>query len=291
MSEGCKYPGCTWVGESRPYARKRDMPSVTAISGAYDDGKARSFGWAASLIAATTAIHEPEKWADLGTEGCTHDIHVDPGLCPACKFVRSEFDRQWNAKATLGNHLHHGALSWTQSEEFDEDDTTEPYMNALAGFFTDHSPEWIEVERTVLYDNPKSQAYRGQFDWIATIECPVCSVGTRCKWLGDWKSGNYYPASQTLQLSAYRHAQHMTIWEGKVEKIDKPVPVVRHAGVVLLGGDGNYQLVELPANGDAFGTFQRMRDAYTWHQQMKRWDREHPLPLHTSTAEEPEVAA
>jgi hypothetical protein len=259
----------------RPYSGKRDLPSVSAISECYDDGKSRAMAWAASLIATTMAVHEPEKWEGLSREGCEHNKER---LCPACRFMRSEFDRQWDLTKHKGTHVHHLVQSWIHGEDVEVDAECEPQMDAAEAFFTDCEPRWIETERTVLYDSPKSSGYRGTFDWIAEINCPVCKPGTRCKWLGDWKGGKYYPTSQTLQLSAYRSAQHLTRWEDKKEIIEGPVPAVAHAGVVLLGGDGRYTLQELPANNDTFAVFLRLRDAWRWHKDMRRWEREHPLP-------------
>jgi len=261
---------------SRPYAGKRDYPSATTIAGAYDDGKSRSFAWAASLITATAAVHHPDQWEGLGVDGCNEE---KDGLCPACRWLRSEFDRRWNAKANLGSHIHHLLLSWAQGDEIDVDAASEPHIDAAEKFLLDAEPTWIEVERTVLYDSPRSHGYRGQLDWIAEINCPVCPPGARCKWLGDWKSGRFYPTSQTLQMAAYRYARHLTRWEGKDEITEGPVPTVAHAGVCLLGADGTYQLIELPANGDAHSTFLRMRDAWGWHKQMTKWERERVLPL------------
>lgn len=276
---GCKYPNCQWDGDNRPHGHKRDMPTVTAISGAYDDGKSRSCGWAASLIAATTAVHEPERWADLGTEDCTH---TKDGLCPACLFIRSEFDRVWNAKAELGSHVHHMALSWALGEEVEEDDTTAPYMDALAAFYQDCQPEWVELERTILYDEPKSHSYRGMFDAIADITV----YGERLRWLLDFKTGSFYPASQTLQLSAYKSAKWLTHWENKTEIKDKPMIPVQKTGVILLAGDGTYRLAELPATGDAFGTFLRLRDTWSWHKTIATWIKEHPEAITTNHIEE-----
>lgn len=269
---------------SRPYAGKRDFPSATTIAGSYDDGKSRSFAWSASLIAATTAVHHPDTWSGLGAEGCNEE---KDGLCPACRYLRSEFDRRWNAKAALGTHIHHLLLSWSEGVEIDVDDASEPYIDAAEKFLLDAEPAWVEVERTVLYDSPRSHGYRGQLDWIAEINCPVCPPGSRCKWLGDWKSGGFYPKSQTLQLSAYRCAQHLTDWQGRDEIKEGPVPAVAHAGVCLLGDDGNYQLIELPANGDAHAVFLRLRDAWGWHKQMTKWERERVLPpeAHTENGE------
>lgn len=284
----CPYPGCTNAGQHRPYARQ-GLPSASTIAELIDDGKARSFAWSASLIAAVTAVHRSDDWDGLigvmtdkaAGNGHTECTHTKDGLCKACAFLRSEFDRQWKVKANLGTHIHHEALAYAQGHDVTQDAVTEPYFDALERFYVDHNPEWVELERTVLYDKPRSHAYRGQFDGIGIIDCPTCpavdGVPPRCRWLVDYKTGGFYPTSQTLQLSGYRYAQHLTVWEGRTETVTGPMPAVAHAGVLLLGDDGRFDLVDLPANGDAHATFLRLRDVWGWARQMEKWAKENPL--------------
>ncbi len=258
----------------RPYAAvrgKNALPSVSAISGMLDDGKSDTMPWASSLIAASTAVHSPQLWAHLDAADCTGD---KDGLCAACRFLRYQFKVVWDAKRDFGSHIHHLALSWANGDDVEVDSVSEPYMDALERFYADCEPEWIEKERTVLYDKPWSHGYRGQFDGIAWLN----RNGERERFLCDVKTGRYYPTEQTLQLAGYRYAQHLTTWENGTEHIDGPVPSVAYAAVVLLGDDGRYRLVELPANGDAHGAFLRLRDGWGFAKQMKRWAKEHPLP-------------
>jgi hypothetical protein len=266
VSAFCKY--CAAEVDHRPYAYKRDMPSVTGVLSMLDAGKSRAFGWAAAMIAATTAIHEPERWADLGTDGCTHD---KDGLCPACRFVRSEFDRQWTAKADLGTHVHHCALSWATGEDVDADDVTSGFLDGLEKFYVEHNPEWVELERTVRYDREISHAYRGQFDGI----CDIDVAGERRRMLIDIKTGRYSPHTQALQLAAYRYAS-LTRWDDKTETVEGKVPTVAGCAVLLLSADGTYRLIELPAAGDEHSTFLRLRDIWGWNKTMDRWARENP---------------
>lgn len=278
MSDGGFCPICDKYIGKRPYAGHKDKPSSSTVAGMWDDGKAGGMSWAASLLATTVAVHEPDRWSHLSTDKCGHTKDT---ICPACRMVRAEFQKIWDHKRDRGTHCHHLIEERIRGEVIDIDEESAPYLEAGQQFCVDAEPDWIEIERTVLYAEPVSHSYRGTFDWIATINCPSCPEGTRCKWMGDWKTGSYKPAEQALQMSAYRYAQHLTRWENGKENIEGPVPQVRHTGVVLLDGDGRYQLIELPANGDAFGTFLRMRDVWGWHKQMKKWEREHPLPLHT----------
>ena len=204
-------------------------PSASTIAGLLDDGKSTSFPWSAAGIAATIAVHRPDEWAHLGTSDCTHD---KTGFCPACRYIRSGFSREWGTKADRGGCVHHLALSWARGETPDVPGACDPYMDSVAAFYQHHHPIWIEVERTVRYDRISSHGYFGQFDGIALLDCPSCEPGARCKWLLDWKTGGFYPGEQALQIAAYRYATHLTVWtptEGKRwrcrygDKADPPV--------------------------------------------------------------------
>ena len=199
-ADTCKYPGCGADTGHRPYARKRDAPSASAIAEMLDDGKGRSFAWAASLIAATEAVHNPGAWSGLIDvpsdralkNGRTSCDHTKDGLCKACTYLRSEFDRRWTAKATVGTHIHHLALSWSKGETVDVDEACDGYMDALQDFWEHRQPEWLHLESTVQGVRGGKVAWRGQFDWIARVECPVCpsadnGYSARCVWIGDWK--------------------------------------------------------------------------------------------------------
>lgn len=115
----CPYDGCSFdISGDRPYAYKRDgVPSCSAIAELLDDGKARSFAWSASAIAAALSVHDAGRWASMATEPCDHDAKA---YCDACAFIRSEFDRIWKTKAALGTHVHHLACSWAEGEEVDQ---------------------------------------------------------------------------------------------------------------------------------------------------------------------------
>lgn len=281
MTTLCKYPGCEYDESShRPYARLRDgIPSASTVAECLDTGKARSFGWAASLIAATTAVHDTPRWWNLpthldGNQPCTHvpwvtgeDGRRHPGICRACGFLRSEFDRVWNAKATLGSHIHHMALSWARGEDVAVDDTTEPFMDALEKFHVEHRPEFQYLEQTVRYTDDEGRDYRGQFDFIDQHG------------LWDIKTGSYHPVEQTLQMAGYRYATALTGWEpvprrktprevhvGKMPKVDL-------AGVLMLGADGNYGLIPLPADRAAFEVFLALRDAWSWAKKIQEWEK------------------
>jgi hypothetical protein len=272
MADECPYEGCSYnVGDHRPYARKRDgIPSVTQISSMLDNGKSRSFPWAASGLAATEAVHHSERWYRLSThqangENCTHDA---TGFCVACRYLRSMFDREWKAKANLGTHVHHLALQWARGEECEEDETTKPYLDGLERFYHDHRPEWLFLERTLAglltSEHGGELRWRGSFD--AIVKLPV--VGQA---LIDIKTGGLYPEEQTLQLAGYTMADTITEWrDGKQFDIE-PMPAVDAAGCLFLTGDGDYRLVWLPVDTEAIWAFFNLLLLHRWGQRMSAW--------------------
>lgn len=273
-SDLCGY--CGEVDAQPPYRFLRDgIPSATTISGLLDMGmgKSSSFGWAASLICATTAVHERDRWDALSTESCTHE---KTGLCGACKFLRAEFQMQWDAKANLGSHVHHLALSWAEGQQIETTPDIDPYMDAVASFYEERKPSWVLTERTVR-GQCDGLAYRGKFDGIADIDCPV-EGHDRCRWLLDYKTGRYYPVEQTIQLTGYARAD-LTEWDGKIETTVGPVPRVDHCGVVLLAPSvsedgemvGSYDLHELPVSDETWDLFSRLRFAFDAVKRLEKW--------------------
>lgn len=277
----CDYPGCQWKGNPRPYARIRDgVPSVTTISGLGDDKTGMQ--WAAAMIAATTAIHHHEAYAGLSQANCTEEKE---GLCPTCRFLRSEHDRRWKAKAALGSHVHHLIADLAGGAEITSDEKIDPYLDAWDAFVLDCQPEWLQLEATVLFDTNPDIKYRGTLDLIGNLTVN----GERSTWLIDWKTGRFVPVSQTLQLAALRHANYLTEWQGKTETVIGPVPKVDHCGVVMLGEDGCYELRELPADREAWTAFINLRRAWDRQNRIERWAKDNPEPVSTNAG--PEAAA
>lgn len=290
MSSTCAYPSCQYDDSGhRPYARLRDgLPSASTVAGCLDAGdKARAFSWSAALIAATTAVHETDRWWNLPTHldngrPCAHQPWIDgedgkeSGLCRCCRFIRSEFDRVWRAKANLGSHIHHLALSWAKGENVETDPTTEPYMDALEKFYLEHQPDFHALERTVRYADELGRDYRGQFDFIAYLNYGYNTARTG---LWDIKTGSFHPVEQTLQLAGYRYATWLTDWEypekgSSHEYHTGDMPVVDEAGILMLHDTGEYELIALPADRAAFKVFLGLREDWAWARGIEKWEKE-----------------
>lgn len=290
MARNCKVCGADTSGH-RPYAKRQTgVPSVSTISSLLDDGKSSSFGWAASAIAAEFAVHYPEAlealapatdWTDPATGETGPCDHKAKQYCPRCQHLRRLHSQVWSGKADLGTHVHHLAMSWALGESIDVDPQSESYIDALERFYLNHEPDWARIEVTVLYDEPKSHAYTGQYDADGTITYQ----GERRSVILDIKTGNSYAAEHSLQLAGYRYAQWLTTYDDKGAIASRePMPTFDMAATLILQGDGTYRLVDLPANRTAHGTFLRLRDAWSWLRDMKKWEKDNATPEQDLTA-------
>lgn len=154
------------------------------------------------------------------------------------------YRQEWKAKADLGSRVHGHCEAWLRGEDAEVLPEEHGYIDALEKFFVDRTPQPVEIERVVLND----MGYGGRFDFIAKIG--------RQLWLIDLKTGRKYALEHTCQLSAYRFADGMAIYDdaGALAAIE-PMPPVQHAGCLYLSGDGTYELVEYPADELAFDVF------------------------------------
>lgn len=256
----------------RPYSRKRDgIPSSTAVAGMIDGGKSTGFAWAAAGITAEMAVHRPAEWRGLAVTDCDHRAKR---LCQACRTLRGEFKRQWTAKADLGTHVHHLALSWSRGETIDADPVIDPYLDALARFYDECQPMWHLVEETVQNDEPP---YRGQFDAIAEINLN----GERRRTLLDYKSGSVHLGSMALQLTSYRYARWVTKWEAGAVVDRQPMPAVEATAVLMLRPDGEHRLIEVPSTDRIYAALLRAHADWEFAREMeqkqKAWEKAHDV--------------
>ena len=198
---------------------------------------------------------------------------MEPGLCPACKFLRSQFDWQTREKAALGNHVHHLAASWASGEDVESDEVTDPFLDGLEQWYGTYHPKFVAVEQTVYYQAGIRQ-YVGSFDLLIEHDCTceTASEDFRCLGLYDIKTGiGQWDKEWILQLSAYRYAKSFTRWEKGKQTITGPMPVVAHSGVLWLHDDGRAEIVPVETNAVAHNQFLRLLDLYQWQ---KRVDKE-----------------
>jgi hypothetical protein len=270
----CKYPGCGLDVGARPYARS-GIPSVTTVIGLLNlDERARKFAWNAAEAAAVTGVHRTKDWWELPqtvrNQPCSQDHHVEPGLCKACKFLRSEFDRRWREKAAIGEHIHHLAVSWAKGEDVESDATVDPYLDGLEAWYAEVTPQWTELERTIYYQSA-TREYVGTFDAICELpcDCNIASAWGRCSWLVDLKTGSgQWDLEWSLQLSAYRYAKSRTDWAGGKQKVVGKMPLVAHTGVLWLHDDGRAELVPVQTDAEAFARFLGLVDVFNWHKRL-----------------------
>lgn len=227
-------------------------PSVTGVLGLLNkDGLA----WGAAKETALFAIHHRDEWEHLDAESAYHRL-------------RKHHAGVWSDKAKRGTLVHSLNAEWVAGNEVECPPDCVPYVDALERFWTDLSPTWIEVERSVVYNVPGLE-FGGSFDAVVDI------AGRRT--LLDLKTGKRYPIETTAQLAAYRYAQGMAVYSplGGLESIE-PMPEVDATAVLYLHEDGTYELLEVPGDRASFDAFLALRRVWNWTQAMESWVKKHP---------------
>lgn len=163
--------------------------------------------------------------------------------------------QEWDAKRDLGTRVHDYCASLLAAEAFDYLPSDLSYVNAMEKFIVDHDPEAIEVEQIVV----SHLGYGGRFDMIVDLG-PLGGIG-----LFDVKTGKPYAVEHTLQLSAYRHADGIAVYDeaGMLTGV-RPLPDITRTGCLYLFEDGSYKLEEYPADEVAFESFKALLQAYQW---------------------------
>lgn len=199
--------------------------SVTTISGLMDDGKAMGFAYAATKLA---------------REGL-------------------DFRTEWEARGTRGTRIHGHLDSFLRGESIEEAEDEAGYVDAISAFITDHDPEVIESEFVVLSD---TYGYGGRGDHILR---PRKGEYAGAVILDDLKTGKKHPFEHTLQLSAYRYADGIAVFddEGALTG-QRELPDIDLTMGLYAHDDGTYDLVPYPADAWAHNAFCSLLDAYYW---------------------------
>lgn len=160
---------------------------------------------------------------------------------------------EWNARAERGTRVHGHCESFLRGEDIDCLPSEMGYVDAVELFMVEHVPLVVELEQIAL----SSKGFGGRFDMIVEIEGE--------NWLLDLKTGKKYAVEHTLQLSAYRFADGLAVFdeEGALTSL-RPLPEIDRAGCLYVNEDGTYTLSEYPADLLAFKSFCNLLSVYQW---------------------------
>lgn len=237
---------------------KPTAPSVTGVLGAMFAKPA--LAWGSAKVCANAAVYRRDEWEAMDDEDAYH-------------WLRKLHDGEWKAKAARGTLVHGFAADWVAGKDVECPPDAAPYLDALERFYEERNPEWVEVERSVVYNVPGLE-YGGSYDGVCVVDL---APDRRLPTVIDIKTGGRYPVETTCQLAAYRYAQGMGIYSplGELESVE-PMPEIKAAGVLYLRDDGSYELLEVPADRPAHDAFLSLRRAYGWLQRMNAWDKANP---------------
>jgi hypothetical protein len=231
--------------------------------------------WGAAKETALFAVHHQDEW-----------MHLDPQ--DAADKLRRHHRGVWDDKASRGTIVHDLALQWSQGREVDVPVECDPYMDGLEAFYRENQPQFVEAEQSVIYDENPSLAYGGSFDALIRFGAGPLAGKTM---VVDYKTGQRYPIETTLQLAAYRACKKIGVYDDKGALVDtRPMPVTAGGAVLYLHDTGTYELLEVPANGDAAAMFLRLRAVWSWQAEMERWVKKNPQKR-VGRADEKESAA
>ena len=185
-------------------------------------------------------------------------LGADAGAAVKLTKQGANYREVWAAKRDLGSRVHKHAADWAQGKTVDVLPTDEPYLDAIQAFSQSLRPEWIAVERAVV----SSLGYGGRFDAVAEIG----GVST----LLDFKTGRAWLLELSMQLSAYRFADGMVVYnaEGKAVMVE-PMPHVERCAGLYLDETGTAKLVEVDADEAAFEAFTHQLSVVQWANRMK----------------------
>lgn len=217
----------------------------------------------APSVTAVCGVLDKPGLAPGAVKECAHFLfnHPDEARVPdghalSARLIR-HYKGAWLAKAARGTLVHDVNAAWVEGREADiTDPEALPYVDALERFWTDWQPEWLHVERTVVYDHP-DVGYGGTFDWIARL-CDGRVV------LGDIKTGKAVYPEVRWQLAAYRYAKAMAVYDelGQFTGTE-PMPEVDGCAVLHLKDDGTYRLLDVPVGRQEFDEFLHLRRAWS----------------------------
>jgi hypothetical protein len=174
----------------------------------------------------------------------------------AAKLTREglNYREEWKAAADNGSRRHSICENWLTTGESFCAPEDEGFVDGLEKFWVDHSPEKIECEAIAL---STTHGYGGRFDMVVRL-----SDGRVL--LIDLKTGKRYAAEHTLQLSAYRYADGLGVYENGMLTELRPMPKVDACAALYVASDGTYSLIEYPADDAAFSQFLNLLLAYRW---------------------------
>ena len=173
----------------------------------------------------------------------------------AVKLTRegANYREVWKASGERGTRVHGHLEDWLRGKPTAVLDEDAGPVDALEKFFIDYQPEMLEVEPIVL----SARGYGGRLDTIVRIDGETALI--------DLKTGKPYVAEHSLQLSAYRYADGIAVYdEAGVLTGLRPLPDIDWCGCLYVHDDGSYNLFRYPADIHAWTVFRSLLDAYRW---------------------------
>lgn len=164
-----------------------------------------------------------------------------------------DYRAEWRAKADRGTRIHTHTEDWLHGRPTEVLDEDQGSIDAVEAFWLDHQPKKIEVESIVLSD----KGYGGRFDCVVEVDGENGLV--------DVKTGRPYPTANLWQLSAYKYADGIAVYDddGTLTGL-RPLPRIDWCACLYIHDDGTYELTKYPVDDTSFAMFCKLLDVYKW---------------------------
>jgi hypothetical protein len=202
----------------------KPVVNVTAISGAFDDGKAGAFAGA------------------------------------AVKLTRQGFNyRQvWDEKAERGSRIHAHMEAFMRDEEIDQRHDEAGHVDALDKWMVENDPTLIGQEEVAL----SRMGYGGRFDLISHMEAGEFKGKIGLIDLKTGRR-NPFEHTLQLSAYRYADGTAIYGANGDLIDL-KPLPHIDFAACLYTRDDGTFHFQEYPADETAWGMFLRLLDIYNY---------------------------
>lgn len=236
-------------GDSRFYVHPETgekVPGVTSVLNMLPKGFLKF--WAAKMVA-EAAVGALDG---SGPDWLTPMVQADPGA--AIGFLKGAPYRNTKKAADIGSAAHGLFEAMILGEPLPAlTPDIVPFQRQYGDLLDKVQPEPIRVEDTVWSDTHR---YGGSFDLMGRVDGRLC-------WIDNKTTRSGVHPEVALQLSAYRHADH--VLDGRTQKpVPMPYPDEEQFGLVFHVRPEGWAVYEVPIGDDVFEYFLALRKVFVW---------------------------
>ena len=199
-----------------------------------------------------TSVTTISEMLDIGNK-----LRAGAGAAIKLRKEGLDYNDVWRDAGALGSRVHGYCDLFANGREAEIPMADAGYVDAFDHFCEDYKPVWLETERPVV----SSHGYGGRFDGIAELRGGLFQGYT----LLDVKTGRKWEVPLTLQLTGYKYADGMILYDEDGWAVDlEPMPYIEYCAGLYLADDGTYDLHYVKADDAAFQHFLALLAIQRW---------------------------